>query len=182
MSKRTLVILTVIAGLVVAGAIGAYALTQDVIRDDVESGTDEGIEVEDPLTADPTVAAQSAIATLFSWDPAEQASPQAAAASIADRLSGELYDYAVGEPDPVVPPQWQSWASAGDRVHAVAIPSEDGVVGDDGPVVVDLTLRQEIWHPDGERTPFHEAAVAVTVELVEGEWKPASYEYLSTTY
>lgn len=185
MSKKTLVVITTLIVLVIAGAVGVYALTKGAPRSTTPpAGTDAGIEMVDPVTADPVLAAQAAVSGLFSWDPSTQDSPQAAAAAISDRLTGKLHTYATsGTADAVLPKLWSTWAESGDKVNAVGIPDEHATVpeGSDS-AVVELTLRQQVMHPDGELTPYHEGQVAVTVEKVDGLWKAAAYEYLSVKY
>lgn len=185
MSKRSVATMAAVMLLIIAVITGVYALTRGVARMATPAvGVDAGIEMTDPLTADPVAAAQSTIGAMFSWNPAEQESPQSAAAAIADRLTGDLYAYArSGIPDAVLPKMWPVWAAEGDTVQGVGIPVEQASIPDAAEqAVVEVTVRQMVRHRDGEFTPYHEGLVAVSVEKIDGLWKAADYEYISVNY
>lgn len=76
----------------VAVVIGAWTLVNRSFS--TPEGHDVHVATQDPLHADPELAATSAMTGLMTWQPAQQESPQDAAAAIADRLTGQLEEYA----------------------------------------------------------------------------------------
>jgi len=174
-------------GIVIVTAIAIAAVAWGVIRmTATNEGTDEHVaSAVDPLQADPKQAATAAMSGLMTWEPAQQDSPQDAAAAISDRLTGQLQDYATsGEPDSVLPELWPAWKEASDRVHAVTTADDEdvNVVGGGSQAVVDVVVEQEVWHPSGDTTPYSRFAATVEVHDVEGQWKAERYEITDVEY
>lgn len=167
----------------VAVVIGAWTLVNRSFS--TPEGHDVHVATQDPLHADPELAATSAMTGLMTWQPAQQESPQDAAAAIADRLTGQLEEYATSNaPDPVLPEPWGQWAEAGDSVHAVVTVADDSgsINNDDQQGVVNVVVDQEVWHPSGNRTPYSRFTADVTVKNVDGQWKAERYEISDIEY
>lgn len=148
--------------------------------------TDNGELVEeypDPLVTDPSLAAAAAMKALMSWQPAEQASPQDSAAAISERLTGELGQYAAaGEPDPVLPRLWDTWAVSGDMVNAVAETTDLEFNDEETAAQASVTVEQSVWHPDGRITPYSRFDADVWVIVEDGKWKAQRYEITDIDY
>ncbi|WBT09406.1 hypothetical protein PAB09_03510 [Corynebacterium sp. SCR221107] len=165
------VALAIIAAIVVRAATGGH------------DGHDDTHAMADPTTNDPVVAASFVMGELMTWEPATMASPQDAAALISDRLTGTMLQYAEsGQPDPVLPKAWSSWAASNDRVHGVAVLDESReVVIHDTQAEVPLTVTQEVWHSSGKKTPMGSIAVTVEVEKHNGQWLVSSWQQTGTS-
>lgn len=181
--KKIITILAALAASLVVVVGVVWALTARSTA--TPEGTDHHPATHDPVHDDPALAATSAMAGLMTWQPATQHSPQEAAAAIEDRLTGQLEQYAAADqPDSVLPDLWESWAQAGDTVHAVAEVGEGGISQPGGGehAVVDVVVDQEVWHPSGETTPYSRFHATVDVELVDGQWKAERYEITGIDY
>lgn len=179
--KPAIIAIAVIALVVVV--VGAWTLVSRGFS--APEGNDEHVVAHEPLHDDPELAATSAMAGLMTWQPVQQDSPQDAAAAIADRLTGQLAEYASSdEPDPVLPEPWGQWAEAGDSVHAVVTVADDSgsINNDDQQGVVNVVVDQEVWHPSGNRTPYSRFTADVTVKNVDGQWKAERYEISDIEY
>jgi hypothetical protein len=179
--KPAIIAIAVIALVVVV--VGAWTLVSRGFS--APEGNDEHVVAHEPLHDDPELAATSAMAGLMTWQPVQQDSPQDAAAAIADRLTGQLAEYASSdEPDPVLPEPWSQWAKAGDSVHAVATVDDTSktISDSDSEADVDVVVDQEVWHPSGNKTPYSRFTAKITVEKVEGQWKAKEYEISDIEY
>lgn len=182
MKRNTMIVALAVAVVVVIAAVGVTlwrATTND------EPATDAHVHIDDPRTADPTIAATGAMTGLLTWDPSAQDGPWDAAAAISDRLTGSLAEYAAsdgsGEP---LPEKWDAWAIGGDRVRGLATVSPDSREIPEGAEVATITVdvEQRVQHPSEGMTPLTRGVVDVSVELVDGDWKASSYTYLSIDY
>lgn len=183
MKRNTMIVALAVAVVVVLAAVGV-TLWQATTND--EPATDAHVHIDDPRTADPTIAATGTMTGLLTWDPATQDGPWDAAAAISDRLTGSLADYAAspdggGEP---LPEKWDAWAEGGDRVRGLVSVSPESREIPEGAEVATVTVdvEQRVQHPSGGMTPFSRGVVDVSVELIDGEWKASEYRYLSVEY
>ena len=168
----------------VAVVIGAWTLVNRSFS--TPEGHDVHVATQDPLHADPELSGNLSDdwANDLATSPNKKA-PQDAAAAIADRLTGQLEEYATSSaPDPVLPEPWGQWAEAGDSVHAVVTVADDSgsINNDDQQGVVNVVVDQEVWHPSGNRTPYSRFTADVTVKNVDGQWKAERYEISDIEY
>lgn len=175
MSKKILLI----AGVVLAVVIAVVAVL--VIRssgDEVEVVGDPAIDHVDPVLEDPERAAESLIAAVNTWRPAEQDSPADAAAIVSDRLSGKYAVLATDQEAPL-PPQWQGWASSGDRVQAVAevAPGSQSIAETDTEATVTVNVSRIVMHSDGSSTPLDSTVVDAHMVKEAGVWKLSDLTY-----
>lgn len=174
---KAFIIAVIVVALAIIVAVGGRALTAG------NDGHDDTHAIADPTMNDPVVAASFVMGELMTWEPATMASPQAAAALITDRLTGTMRQYAEsGQPDPVLPKAWASWAASGDRVHGVAVLDDSRkLVVQDTQAEVPLTVTQEVWHSSGEKTPMDSIQVTVEVEEENGQWLVSAWQQVATS-
>lgn len=182
MKRKILLAVLAIAVVAVLAVVGVSLWRATT---NTEPATDAHVHIDDPRTADPTIAATGAMTGLLTWEPATQAGPWEAAVAISDRLTGPLADYAASDGgDEPLPEKWQVWAEGGDRVRGLASVSPDSrdIPEDAEVATVTVDVEQRVQHPSGGMTPLTRGVVDVTVELIDGDWKASDYTYLSIDY
>ena len=116
----------------------------------------------------------SAVTTIFSWQPATDASPTDALRRARAELTGEALASANSEATVRPSAQWQGWASAQDvvlarvdKVTAVTV-TADRAVGRG-------TVVQTMLGVDGAITPYRTFDATADLIRVDGTWKLATY-------
>lgn len=186
-SKRSALVLiavAVIALVAVAVMMVIGFQRSGLVNSTASEGHDTHLET-DPVSEDAEIAAKAAMTGLLTWNPAEQDSPQAAAENISDQLAGQLHDYAVsGQPDSVLPDEWESWSNNKDMVHAVATVDQSSpeVRESDTQVTVTVTVEQTVWHSTGAKTPYRKGTVEVGVTKEGEAWKASDYRFTEIDY
>lgn len=178
-----MIVVGVIALAVVAGfAWGAVSLFGGDDADH-QHATDSHIHI-DPISDDPYVAATSTVSAILSYSPAEQDGPFDQYTAVRDRLTGELAQLADNPPtgeDALrqTPRQWDAWAESGDRVRAIVerTPDTSEISDTDTEGVVTVTVRELVFHQDGETTPLRSPYIVDANVVREDDiWKLDSYE------
>lgn len=136
----------------------------------------------DPVAEDAEMTAKQAMVNVFSFNPAEDESPESDLAAIRDSLTGDLLTLADNPPEGEVaeqirPRQWDAWAESGDSVKAFAEKStlSPAIPADSDHARIKLEVTQKVLHSDGDITPFRYMTVTVDVEHSDGRWKASDY-------
>lgn len=178
MTRRTLIVL----GLAVTALLAAIVVM--VISRDGDTGDgghlggDSEFDIHGPTPQNATapIAAEQALATMFSWQPRHDASPGVAVTRAKPWLSGELAADADSPPATGIRtlPQWAGWREAGDIVvgSAHAITDCTPVAGH---CLVKVTLTQTVLHTDGTSTPWRVLAVDATTADTPNGWRLSAY-------
>lgn len=182
------IVVAVIAALLVVGGVAWAAVSLFGGDDDDRPATDSHTHI-DPVTDDPYVAATSTLSAILSYSPADQDTVFDQYAAVRDRLTGQLAQLADAPPTGEdaarqTPEQWDAWADSNDRVRALVERAEDTAEIDDDATeaVVTATVREMVFHADGENTPLRSPyAVEATIVREDDIWKLSSYEITETT-
>ena len=176
MTKKIWIIIGISLAVVITAVIAVLIIRSS--GDAVEVVGDPAIDHVDPVLEDPERAAESLIAAVQTWRPAEQDSPADAAAIVSDRLSGKYAVLATDQEAPL-PPQWQGWASSGDQVHAVAevAPGSQSFAETDTEATVTVNVSRIVMHQDGSSTPLDSTVVDAHMVKEAGVWKLSDLTY-----
>lgn len=182
------IIVVIVAVILVAGGVTWAAVAFFGGDDESTPATDSHTHI-DPVADDPFVAATSTLSAVLSYVPAEQDTVFDQYASVRDRLTGPLAQLADNPPageDALrqTPPEWDDWAAGGDQVRAIVERSENTADIDDDATeaVVTVTVREMVFHADGENTPLRSPYVAdATIVREDDIWKLSNYEITETS-
>ncbi|WP_182348752.1 hypothetical protein [Tomitella gaofuii] len=123
--------------------------------------------------------ATEALTTIYTWQPATDASPGVGLTRAARWLTGDLAAAAAAPPadPPIRPPQWSAWARSGDVLRASA-EVIDRPTTTETEATRTVRVRQQIMHATGDLTPRE--PVVATVHLVRGggSWLIDDYRVL----
>lgn len=118
----------------------------------------------------------SAVTTIFSWQPATDASPTDALRRARAKLTGEALTSANSSATVRPSAQWQGWANAQDvvlarvdKVSAVTV-TADRAVGRG-------TVVQTVLGVDGAITPYRTFDATADLIRTDGTWKLATYPH-----
>lgn len=166
-----------------AAAVAALLVVLLIVPGSDDRSTDEPVDgASGPSLSLGRAADQvatEAMTTVYTWQPATDASPGAGLRRAGKWLTGGLAAAAAGPPadPPIRPAQWPAWARSGDVVRASAdvIDRPDTTETEATRIV---RVRQQIMHGSGELTPRD--PLVATVHLVRGgqSWLIDNYRVL----
>ncbi|MFD8248122.1 hypothetical protein [Nocardia sp. NPDC059691] len=179
MTRPRTVLATLCAG--AAAIIAAVALAGPDLGDrnatpPTAGDADHDIHGLRPDTAGPAQAAEQALAAMFTWQPALDATPGAALSRARPWLTGELARASQRPPATGVRelPQWAAWRRSGDIVTARVV-AQAASDCDRHHCAVTADVTQTVLHRDGATTPYQVMRVDAATEHTAEGWKVSDY-------
>ncbi|MGY2116588.1 hypothetical protein ACW9HR_22010 [Nocardia gipuzkoensis] len=169
-------------GCVAAAVIAVLALAGPDLADHGATKTadagdaDHAIHGPEPRTAGPSEAAEQALAAMFTWQPATDASPGVALARARPWLTGELARASQSPPATGVreQPHWAAWRRSGDLVTARAV-AQASTDCDRRHCVVAAVVTQTVLHRDGASTLYQVMHINTAAQHTAEGWKISDY-------
>lgn len=145
------------------------------------AATDAHVHLDEDRGSNPTDVAESALAAMFSWQPATDPTPAAAVTRAQAWLGGQLAADAVQPPATAIRPlpQWAGWRESGDIITATA-QSGEAITTAATRQVLDVALTQTVLHRDGSTTPYSAYQIRAVVESATGGWRLTEYNLAPT--
>lgn len=176
--KRPLILVLGLAVTVLVTGVLIMTLRQPSEPDTPALGSDSEFDIHGggPVGAGPGLAAQSALTTMFSWQPKTDASPGVGLSRAKPWLSGQLLTDADTPPAAGVKPlpEWARWRRDGDVVIATANTTAIHTPTP-GRALVTLTLTQSVLHRDGTTAPWRVLAIDATTAPTPLGWRLTDY-------